>query len=86
MVEIDFPALGKTRTQVMNELGARRVGTQVHYIPVHTQPYYRERYGPQDLPGAKAWYESCLSLPLYPGMDEADVDRVIEALAEVLRA
>lgn len=82
---IDFPAVGKTRREVVEALKARGVGTQVHYIPVHTQPYYRERYGELDLPGANAWYERCLSLPLYPGMADEDVDRVVEALTEVLR-
>lgn len=81
---IDFEAAGRTRRQVVDALKARGVGTQVHYIPVHTQPYYRDRYGPLDLPGAQAWYETCLSLPLYPGMAEADVDRVVAALSEVL--
>jgi len=81
---IDFNAVGQTRRQVVEALKARGVGTQVHYIPVHTQPYYRQRYGELDLPGANAWYERCLSLPLYPGMDEGDVDRVVEALREVL--
>jgi UDP-4-amino-4,6-dideoxy-N-acetyl-beta-L-altrosamine transaminase len=81
---IDFEAVGKTRGEAMHALRARGVGSQVHYIPVHTQPYYRDRYGEQDLPGAAAWYARCLSLPLYPGMAEADVDRVTEALAEVL--
>ena len=61
-----------------------RVGSQVHYIPVHSQPYYRDRYGDLDLPGAQAWYERCLSLPLYPAMEDADVDRVIEALVAAL--
>ncbi|MDO8377584.1 UDP-4-amino-4,6-dideoxy-N-acetyl-beta-L-altrosamine transaminase [Phenylobacterium sp.] len=83
-VLIDFPAAGKTRRQVVDALKARGVGTQVHYIPVHTQPYYRDRYGPLDLPGAQAWYETCLSLPLYPDMADADVGRVVGALAEVL--
>lgn len=81
---IDFAGAGQTRRQVVEALKARGVGTQVHYIPVHTQPYYRQRYGELDLPGARAWYERCLSLPLYPGMDEGDVDRVVEALREVL--
>ncbi|WP_374659225.1 UDP-4-amino-4,6-dideoxy-N-acetyl-beta-L-altrosamine transaminase [Phenylobacterium sp.] len=81
---IDFAAAGQTRRQVVEALKAREVGTQVHYIPVHTQPYYRERYGEFDLPGASAWYDRCLSLPLYPGMEEGDVDRVVEALREVL--
>ncbi|MDP3852502.1 UDP-4-amino-4,6-dideoxy-N-acetyl-beta-L-altrosamine transaminase [Phenylobacterium sp.] len=81
---IDFEAAGKTRRQVVDALKARGVGTQVHYIPVHTQPYYRARYGELDLPGASAWYERCLSLPLYPGMADEDVDHVAAALAEVL--
>ncbi|WP_332773091.1 UDP-4-amino-4,6-dideoxy-N-acetyl-beta-L-altrosamine transaminase [Phenylobacterium sp.] len=83
---IDFEAAGKTRREVVEALKARGVGTQVHYIPVHTQPYYCERYGELDLPGAQAWYERCLSLPLYPGMADEDVDQVVAALAEVLGA
>jgi dTDP-4-amino-4,6-dideoxygalactose transaminase len=83
---IDFEALGRPRREVVEALRARGVGTQVHYIPVHRQPYYRDRYGPLDLPGAEAWYARCLSLPLYPGMADADVDRVTEALGDVLRA
>ncbi|WP_374535078.1 UDP-4-amino-4,6-dideoxy-N-acetyl-beta-L-altrosamine transaminase [Phenylobacterium sp.] len=83
-VLIDFEAAGRSRRQVVETLKARGVGTQVHYIPVHTQPYYRQRYGELDLPGARAWYERCLSLPLYPGMEDADVDRVVGALAEAL--
>jgi UDP-4-amino-4,6-dideoxy-N-acetyl-beta-L-altrosamine transaminase len=81
---IDFPAAGLTRREVVEALRVRGVGTQVHYIPVHTQPYYRERYGELELPGAQAWYERCLSLPLYPGMADEDVDHVVMALAEVL--
>ncbi|UTP39540.1 UDP-4-amino-4,6-dideoxy-N-acetyl-beta-L-altrosamine transaminase [Phenylobacterium sp. LH3H17] len=81
---IDFEAAGKMRREVVEALKTRGVGTQVHYIPVHTQPYYRERYGELDLPGANAWYDRCLSLPLYPGMADEDVDQVVAALAEVL--
>ena len=84
VVLIDFQAAGRTRGQVVDDLKARGVGTQVHYIPVHTQPYYRDRYGPMDLPGAQEWYRTCLSLPLYSGMADEDVDRVIAALSEVL--
>ena len=81
---IDFAAAGKSRAEMTAALKARGVGSQVHYIPVHRQPYYRARYGALELPGAEAWYARCLSLPLYPAMDDADVDRVAEALAEVL--
>jgi UDP-4-amino-4,6-dideoxy-N-acetyl-beta-L-altrosamine transaminase len=83
-VLIDFAAAGRDRAEVMAALRAEGVGSQVHYIPVHTQPYYRERYGELDLPGAKAWYDRCLSLPLYPAMTEGDVDRVVSALSRAL--
>jgi UDP-4-amino-4,6-dideoxy-N-acetyl-beta-L-altrosamine transaminase len=83
-VLVDFDAAGVTRRQVVDRLAAEGVGSQVHYIPVHTQPYYWARYGALDLPGAAAWYARCLSLPLYPAMDDADVDRVVGALSEAL--
>jgi UDP-4-amino-4,6-dideoxy-N-acetyl-beta-L-altrosamine transaminase len=83
-VLIDFESAGRDRGQVMAALQARGVGSQVHYIPVHRQPYYAERYGSVVLPGAEAWYARCLSLPLYPAMTEADVNRVAGALGEAL--
>jgi UDP-4-amino-4,6-dideoxy-N-acetyl-beta-L-altrosamine transaminase len=79
-VLIDFGAAGRTRRQVVEDLRARGVGSQVHYIPVHTQPYYRARYPDLSLPGAEAWYAHCLSLPLYPAMADEDVLIVAEAL------
>lgn len=83
-VLIDFPTAGRSRRQVMADLARRGVGSQVHYIPVHTQPYYRKRYGPLSLPGAEAWYARCLSLPLYPGMADDDVGKVAGALRNAL--
>jgi UDP-4-amino-4,6-dideoxy-N-acetyl-beta-L-altrosamine transaminase len=77
---IDFAAAGTTRARVMAALRARGIGTQVHYIPVHRQPYYRRRYGDLHLPGADAYYARCLSLPLFPAMADDDVDRVAEEL------
>jgi dTDP-4-amino-4,6-dideoxygalactose transaminase len=84
VVQIDFAAARITRDAVMQALRADGVGTQVHYIPVHRQPYYRERYGALSLPGADAYYRGCLSLPIFPAMTEADVDRVVRALSAVL--
>lgn len=83
-VLIDFAALGRDRAQVAARLRERGVGSQVHYIPVHRQPYYAERYGALELPGAEAWYARTLSLPLYPAMTDADVARVVAALREAL--
>ncbi|MFW6413525.1 MAG: UDP-4-amino-4,6-dideoxy-N-acetyl-beta-L-altrosamine transaminase [Oceanicaulis sp.] len=84
-VRIDFAAAKVTRTGVMARLKARGVGSQVHYIPVHTQPYYKAHSGETDLPGAQAYYERTLSLPLHPEMSEADVGRVADALAYALK-
>jgi UDP-4-amino-4,6-dideoxy-N-acetyl-beta-L-altrosamine transaminase len=83
-VLIDFPAAGRSRREVVEALKAKGIGSQVHYIPVHHQPYYVARYGEARLPGADAWYARCLSLPFFPAMTEADVDRVAEALAGAL--
>jgi UDP-4-amino-4,6-dideoxy-N-acetyl-beta-L-altrosamine transaminase len=83
-VLIDFPGVGKSRSAVMRELRDRSIGTQVHYIPVPDHPYYRERYGSIDLPGTRAYYNRVLSLPLFVGMTDADVDRVVETLADIL--
>jgi dTDP-4-amino-4,6-dideoxygalactose transaminase len=83
-VLIDFAAAGRTRAQVMAALRERAIGSQVHYIPVHLQPYYRHRYGELSLPGAESYYARTLSLPLFPGMADSDVERVAEALTVAL--
>lgn len=81
-VQIDFGALERNRSDVMAELRAASVGTQVLYIPVHLQPWYRRTfgYGPGKCPRAEAFYARALSLPLYPNMRDTDVERVIAAL------
>lgn len=79
-VLVDFAALGTDRATFIRRLREHGIGSQVHYIPVHLQPYYRERYGALDLPGANAYYARALSLPLAPSMTESDVDRVVAAL------
>jgi UDP-4-amino-4,6-dideoxy-N-acetyl-beta-L-altrosamine transaminase len=83
-VLVDFEAAGTTRRAVVEALKAQGIGSQVHYIPVHRQPYYQARYGALDLPGADAWYARCLTLPLYPTMADGDVERVVGALAGAL--
>ena len=82
VLRIDFEGIGKTRAEVMAELKAKGVGTQVHYIPVHTQPYYRDHCGTAkgDQPHAEHYYDRCLSIPLFPAMTQADIDTVIAAV------
>ena len=81
---VDFSALGTTRARFMNALRKEGIGTQVHYMPLHLQPYYRERYGKQRLPGAETYYARCLSIPLFPAMHDGDVERVVQALARLV--
>lgn len=86
VTQIDFESLGKSRAQVMKELRDKGIGTQVHYIPVPTQPYYKNNFGYKDgdYPVAEKYYEQELSLPLYPGLSDDDVDTVIKAVKEVI--
>ena len=83
---VDFAALGMSRRTFMNALREREIGTQVHYIPVHRQPYYRARYGELALSGADAYYARCLSIPLFPAMTNGDATRVAAVIADVVRA
>ncbi len=84
-LQIDFAAIGTTRAAAMDALRALGIGTQIHYYPVHLQPYYAGRYGyaPGKCPAAELWYAQTLSLPLYPALTDADVERVIGAVAQV---
>ncbi|HLY10844.1 MAG TPA: UDP-4-amino-4,6-dideoxy-N-acetyl-beta-L-altrosamine transaminase [Planctomycetota bacterium] len=76
--------VASARLALYHHLRARRIFTQVHYIPVCGQPYYRRHHGarPEEYPGATAYYESCLSLPMHPSLSQGDVDRVVQALSE----
>jgi UDP-4-amino-4,6-dideoxy-N-acetyl-beta-L-altrosamine transaminase len=86
VVHVDFTAADKSRACLMNELRECGIGTQVHYLPVHRQPYYRRRYGSLSLPGADEYYARCLSLPFFPALTDHDVGRVAAALGEALAA
>ncbi len=80
-VQIDFEAIAIGRKALMERLRKRGIGTQVHYLPVNLHPFYRNRYGEIHLPGALSYYQRTLSLPLFPTMTSADVDRVVDELA-----
>jgi UDP-4-amino-4,6-dideoxy-N-acetyl-beta-L-altrosamine transaminase len=84
-LKIDFQRLGKTRAEVMQELKEQGVGTQVLYIPVYLQPWYRRTYGyaPGKCPYAEEFYARALSLPLYPAMSDVDVEKVIQSFLKM---
>jgi UDP-4-amino-4,6-dideoxy-N-acetyl-beta-L-altrosamine transaminase len=85
VVRIDFERAGISRAQLMRALSAAGIGTQVHYFPVHRQPYYAKRYGVNALPGADRYYECALSLPLSAAMSENDAEYVADALSRLLK-
>jgi UDP-4-amino-4,6-dideoxy-N-acetyl-beta-L-altrosamine transaminase len=76
---IDFEKLNLSRPQVMEKLKNNGIGTQVHYIPVYTQPYYKNNFDYKDghCPVAEEYYKYTLSLPLYPSMSKKQVNHVI---------
>ena len=75
------------RGQVMTALAARGIGTQVHYIPLPQHPFHRRKAGDHAAmprPGADAYYARTLSLPMYPGLDDATAGVIVETLAACL--
>jgi dTDP-4-amino-4,6-dideoxygalactose transaminase len=74
------------RNRFIDELTRRRIGTSVHFIPIHLHPYYRDRYGyePQAFPIAYDSYERMLSIPLNPRMSDQDAMDVIENVLDVI--
>ena len=75
------------REQLFETLRAAGIGVNVHYIPVHTQPYYRERgFGKGAFPQAERYYEEAISLPMYPALEEGQQDRVIGVLKQALQS
>lgn len=86
-LQIDFAALGRSRTQVMGDLSAKGVGSQVLYIPVHLQPWYRRTFGYTvgKCPVAESFYARALSIPLFPAMTNDHVAHVIAAILALKR-
>ena len=71
--------------QIFEGLRAYGIGVQLHYSPVHLQPYYRKlNFKDGDFPHAEAYANEAISLPLYPGLQEIDQHRVVDALANLL--
>ena len=87
-IRLTLEAIHGGRAAVHRALQASGIGVQVHYIPIHLQPYYRRRFGSRygDLPQTEDAYLRLLSLPLFPGLSESDQDQVLEVLFSTLGA
>jgi dTDP-4-amino-4,6-dideoxygalactose transaminase len=78
--------LASARARAIIALGDAGIGTSVHFIPLHLHPLYRRMgYAPGQFPNAEAAYAGAISLPIWPGMTEAQVDRVVAAVTDVAR-
>lgn len=85
-IRLDLKSLNATRAEIFAALRAENIGVNVHYIPVHLHPYYRNRFGYRsgEYPVAEASYESLISLPMFQGMTNGDVSDVIKAVSKAL--
>ncbi len=86
-IRLDLSRLGAGRAEILRALRAEGVGVNVHYIPVHLHPYYRQRFGtgPGLCPVAEGAYEALITLPLFAQMSTGDADDVVAALEKVIR-
>lgn len=88
VIRLNLEYLKVTRAEVFAALRAEGIGVNVHYIPVHLHPFYRERFGTKRgmCPVAEAAYERIISLPIFPGMTDTHVKDVVEAVRKVVGA
>ena len=86
-IRLDLAKLSAGRAEIFRALRAENIGVNVHYIPVHLHPYYKERFAYRggEFPVAEAAYERLISLPLFHGMRDGDVEDVVRAVERVAR-
>ena len=87
VVRIDFKLLGKQRDTLFQQLREKEIGVNVHYIPVHLHPYYRRKFGTGRglCPIAEAAYEEIISLPIFPALDDKQMNQCMDALFFLMR-
>ena len=85
VLRIEFDAIGLSRRQLMQELRSRGIGSQVHYIPVPANPYYRKLgHRPEDFPNAQKYYQEALSIPLFFDLTDEQQQDVISTFKELV--
>lgn len=87
VIKLNLNALSIARAKFIEELKTRGIGTSVHFIPLHKHPFYKNTFGyeTKDFPAAEWIYERIVSLPIYPGMTDKDVDFVLESVEDVCK-
>lgn len=86
MIQLNLERLKAGRKEVFEALRAENIGVNVHYIPIHLQPYYQKRFGYNlgDFPKAENYYSRAITLPIFPKMTDKDIDDVIKAVKKVI--
>jgi UDP-4-amino-4,6-dideoxy-N-acetyl-beta-L-altrosamine transaminase len=85
VIRLELDQISISRREVFDRMREFGIGVNVHYIPVHLQPYYQSLgFGPGSFPEAEAYYEEALTIPLFPAMSDADQDAVVESLERSL--
>jgi perosamine synthetase len=86
VIQLNLDQLTISRNEFIEALKFEQIGSSVHFIPLHLHPYYRDQFGyrPEDLRTASEVFERIVSLPLFPGMTEDDVDDVIAAVRRIV--
>jgi UDP-4-amino-4,6-dideoxy-N-acetyl-beta-L-altrosamine transaminase len=86
MIQLNLEKLKVGRKEIFEALRAENIGVNVHYIPVHLQPYYQKRFGYHlgDFPKAENYYSRAITLPIFPKMSDKDIDDVVAAVKKVI--
>jgi UDP-4-amino-4,6-dideoxy-N-acetyl-beta-L-altrosamine transaminase len=81
VIRLKLELISRTHHDVFVALRDQGIGVNLHYIPVHTQPYYRKMgFAPGDFPEAERYYREAISLPIFPGLSDPDLNKVVSAL------
>lgn len=86
VIKLNLDALKIDRARFIEELRSRGIGSSVHFIPLHRHPFYRDVFGynSKDFLAAEWVYERIVSLPIYPGMSDENIGRVIDAVSDII--